>query len=150
MKKIIHRESRYGRVFWYMFFISFLFIGIPLKGQDARHFFVFDGKNMKLNTTEKCIDLGVLQWKKSMNYTLEVRNQSESPLKISNVRGSCGLSVPSWPRKTIAAGGGEKIQVRYDATRLGAFTRNLTIHSTAEKGRTVICISGEVVLPSEP
>lgn len=150
MKKIIHRESRYGRVFWYMFFISFLFIGIPLKGQDARHFFVFDGKNMKLNTTEKCIDLGVLQWKKSMNYTLEVRNQSESPLKISNVRGSCGLSVPSWPRKTIAAGGGEKIQLRYDATRLGSFTRNLTIHSTAEKGRTVICISGEVVLPSEP
>ncbi|MFW5757521.1 MAG: DUF1573 domain-containing protein [Bacteroidota bacterium] len=125
-------------------------ISIPLKAQDNLSVLIFDGKNISTTTPEKCIDFGFLQRKQSMNYTLQIKNQSDIPLKISNVRGSCGLSVPSYPRKTIAAGQQNKIKIRYDTSRLGRFTRNLTIHSNSEKNITIICITGEVQTPAKP
>ncbi len=145
MNKLFYRLIRSGKHLWFFYLVLFFVISIPLKAQDNGSVLIFDGKNISTITHEKCIDFGSLQWKQSMNYSLEVKNQSDIPLKISNVRGSCGLSVPSSPRRTVAAGEQDTIQIRYDASRLGSFTRNLTIHSNSEKGTTIICFTGEVV-----
>jgi len=149
MNKIFYRLIRSGKFLWFFCLLLFFILSIPLKAQETELKLVFDGKKISTTATEKCIDFGSLLWKQSMNYTLEVENQSDIALKISNVRSSCGLSVPSSPRKIIPAGGQDKIQIRYDASRLGSFTRNLTIHSNSEKGTTIICIKGDVVASSE-
>ena len=39
-------------------------------------------------------------------------NTGNKPLKISNAKGSCGCTVPQWPREEIAPGATGEIKVR--------------------------------------
>ena len=45
-------------------------------------------------------------------------NTGNKPLKITNAKGSCGCTVPQWPREEIAPGATGEIKVRYDTKEL--------------------------------
>ena len=91
-------------------------------------------------------------------------NTGNKPLKISNAKGSCGCTVPQWPREEIAPGATGEIKVRYDTKRVGVINKSVTIQSNAlnsdnnkkEKkdadgnvigGTSIIRIKGEVKAP---
>lgn len=77
-------------------------------------------------------------------------NVSNSPAKITNARGSCGCTVPEWPKEEIQPGQPGEIGVRYDTNRVGPFTKTVTI--TTEKGENIqLRITGKVeAKPAEP
>ena len=58
-------------------------------------------------------------------------NTGNKPLKISNAKGSCGCTVPQWPREEIAPGETGEIKVRYDTKRVGVINKSVTIQSNA-------------------
>ena len=58
-------------------------------------------------------------------------NTGNQPLKISNAKGSCGCTVPQWPREEIAPGATGEIRVRYDTKRVGVINKSVTIQSNA-------------------
>jgi len=58
-------------------------------------------------------------------------NTGNKPLKISNAKGSCGCTVPQWPREEIAPGATGEIKVRYDTKRVGVINKSVTIQSNA-------------------
>ena len=58
-------------------------------------------------------------------------NTGNQPLKISNAKGSCGCTVPQWPREEIAPGATGEIKVRYDTKRVGVINKSVTIQSNA-------------------
>ena len=91
-------------------------------------------------------------------------NTGNKPLKISNAKGSCGCTVPQWPREEIAPGATGEIKVRYDTKRVGVSNKSVTIQSNALNsdnitrakkdtdgnvigGTSVIRIKGEVKAP---
>ena len=91
-------------------------------------------------------------------------NTGNQPLKISNAKGSCGCTVPQWPREEIAPGASGEIKVRYDTKRVGVINKSVTIQSNAMNsdnitrakkdadgniigGTSVIRIKGEVKAP---
>ena len=91
-------------------------------------------------------------------------NTGNKPLKISNAKGSCGCTVPQWPREEIAPGATGEIKVRYDTKRVGVINKSVTIQSNALNsdnitrakkdtdgnvigGTSVIRIKGEVKAP---
>ena len=91
-------------------------------------------------------------------------NTGNQPLKISNAKGSCGCTVPQWPREEIAPGATGEIKVRYDTKRVGVINKSVTIQSNALNsdnitrakkdtdgnvigGTSVIRIKGEVKAP---
>ena len=77
-------------------------------------------------------------------------NNGNQPLIITSATGSCGCTVPSFPKDPIAPGEKSVIGVKYDTTRQGAFTKNVTIKSNAVQGDTkVLTIKGNV-LPADP
>ena len=69
--------------------------------------------------------------KKSTLFT----NTGNQPLKITNAKGSCGCTVPSWRKKdgssTWAPGESGEIRVRYDTKRVGVINKSVTIQSNA-------------------
>ena len=78
------------------------------------------------------------------------KNVGKEPLIITMCQGSCGCTVPSFPKDPIAPGEKSVIGVKYDTTRQGAFTKNVTIKSNAVQGDTkVLTIKGNV-LPADP
>lgn len=74
-------------------------------------------------------------------------NNGKEPLIISNARGSCGCTVPTWPKEPIKPGESSVIKVKYDTKRLGAINKSVTITSNAASPTKVVRIKGKIIAP---
>ena len=74
-------------------------------------------------------------------------NIGKEPLIISNAKGSCGCTVPSWTKAPIKPGEKSKIQVKYATDRIGVINKTITISSNASEPTKVIRIKGTVLAP---
>lgn len=54
-------------------------------------------------------------------------NTGNAPLVIQNAKGSCGCTVPDYPKEPIMPGEAGVIDVRYDTKRVGPFTKSVTL-----------------------
>ncbi len=76
-------------------------------------------------------------------------NTGDAPLVISNVRASCGCTMPFYSSTPIEAGQTGTIRVTYDpAGRPGYFTKSITVTSNATIPTTKLYIKG-IVIPRE-
>jgi hypothetical protein len=76
-------------------------------------------------------------------------NNGTEPLTISNAKGSCGCTVPQWPREAVAPGQTGEIKVKYDTKRIGIINKSVTIQSNAVNSPTkIIRIKGEIKAPN--
>ena len=66
---------------------------------------------------------------------------------ISNARGSCGCTVPTWPKEPIKPGTEGVIKVKYDTNRPGPINKSVTITSNAKTPTKVLRIKGNVEVP---
>lgn len=76
-------------------------------------------------------------------------NTGTGPLVISNAKGSCGCTVPSYPKEPIMPGQSEFIKVKYDTKRTGSFTKYVTLTTNAKSNTTTrLKIFGTVDAPA--
>ena len=95
---------------------------------------------------EEIFDFGELPEGPKVETEFIFTNTGSEPLIISNAKGSCGCTVPSWPKTPIAPGETGVIKVVYNtARRPGNFTKTITLTSNAETPSKVIKIRGSVV-----
>jgi hypothetical protein len=73
------------------------------------------------------------------------KNEGKEPLILSNVRSSCGCTVPEWPRQPILPGESEVIKVKYDTKRVGPINKNVQVYSNAKTSPVVLKIEGKVL-----
>jgi len=76
----------------------------------------------------------------------ELTNTGSEPLIISKAKGSCGCTVPEWPKEPIMPGASATMTVRYDTKRVGAINKSVTITSNASnEANKVVRIKGKVM-----
>jgi len=71
-------------------------------------------------------------------------NKGKTPLKLNNVRASCGCTVPTWPREPILPGKTGVIKVMYNTNSIGSFNKSITVDSNAKNASVVLQIKGNV------
>ena len=76
--------------------------------------------------------------------TFEFTNTGDEPLIITDVKSSCGCTVPSKPKGPIAPGESEIIKVKYDTKRVGPIRKTVTVYSNAERTTVSLKIKGKV------
>jgi hypothetical protein len=75
-----------------------------------------------------------------------ITNTGTEPLIISNAKGSCGCTVPEWPKQPIMPGQSASVTVRYDTKRVGPINKSVTISSNATNSpEMVVRIKGNVL-----
>ena len=89
-------------------------------------------------------DYGTIKQGADGGCEFKFKNTGKEPLVISNARGSCGCTVPTWPKEPIMKGQTGTIKVHYDTKRVGAFTKTVTIESNAKTTPRVLTIKGTV------
>lgn len=90
-------------------------------------------------------DYGTVDYAGDGTCEFKFTNTGTAPLIISNAKGSCGCTVPQWPRDPIMPGASAAIKVKYDTKRPGAINKSVTITSNATNSPTkVIRIKGNV------
>lgn len=73
------------------------------------------------------------------------KNTGKADLVLSNVRSSCGCTVPSWPKEPIPPKGTAVIKVKYDTNRVGPINKTVTVESNASNTSKVqLKIKGNV------
>jgi len=81
------------------------------------------------------------------NCEFKFTNTGKEPLIISNAKGSCGCTVPNWPKDPIKPGESGVIKVHYDTNRPGAISKTVTVTSNAKNTSAVLHIKGMVEVP---
>ena len=91
-------------------------------------------------------DFGRISEGEKVSYSFKFANTGKSDLLISNVVASCGCTVPSFPKKPIAPGETEYINVVFDSKgRSGNFTKDVTIYSNTIPNSIQIIIKGNII-----
>jgi len=90
-------------------------------------------------------DFGNIKQNTENPYEFVFTNTGKNPLVISDAKGSCGCTVPEYPKDPIAPGATGKIRVVYSpGTQEGQQTKNVTITANTEPQQTVISIKANV------
>ena len=95
---------------------------------------------------EETIDYGKINRGSDGLRVFEFTNTGDAPLVITNVRSSCGCTIPKKPEDPILPGQQGKIEVEYDTNRAaGPFRKAITVSSNASNPTKILKIKGELI-----
>jgi hypothetical protein len=104
-----------------------------------------DGAGMVF--VSETIDYGTVAYNSDGKREFVFTNNGNKPLIITNAQGSCGCTVPTYPKEPIAPGAKGVIGVKYDTSRAGqAFTKTVTLTTNAAgQPNKTLTIKGNVL-----
>ena len=105
------------------------------------------GPVMTLETT--AVDYGTIEKGADPLRKFKFTNTGTEPLIIKDAKGSCGCTVPTYPKEPIMPGETSEIEVRYDTQRVGMFTKSVTLTTNETDPTHLLTIKGEVKAPKE-
>jgi hypothetical protein len=101
-------------------------------------------------TFEKTVhDYGTVAYNGDGKCEFKFTNTGKEPLILTNVRSSCGCTVPKWPREPILPGDSEVIHVEYKTNRIGSINKSVTVQSNASNNVVRLRIAGRVLGPDQ-
>lgn len=100
------------------------------------------GPQMTLESTE--VDYGLILEDSDPFRYFKFVNTGDEPLVIKHAKGSCGCTVPTYPKEPILPGEAAEIKVRYATNRIGPFTKTITLTTNEESDTKVLRIKGKV------
>jgi hypothetical protein len=102
---------------------------------------------MTFETTE--IDYGAINQNANGERLFSFKNTGDAPIVITQVRSSCGCTVPSYSKEPILPGETSEITVKYATNRVGVFKKTITVMSNAKEPQKTLYIKGNVLSPSK-
>lgn len=122
--------------------VFFLFTGALYGiGQTDKPVMTFQEKEFNFGTFSE--NTGIL------HHSFHFINTGKKPLIISDVKASCGCTVPDWTKEPILPGRPGQIKVSYNpAKQSGAFSKTIQVGSNADVPLITLVVKG-VVIPAE-
>jgi hypothetical protein len=97
---------------------------------------------------ETSYNFGEIQQGESVTHDFILKNTGDADLLISAAKGSCGCTVPQWPKTPIAKGEEATIKVTFNsAGRSGKQNKTVTLVTNAIPNTKVLTINGNVIVP---
>ena len=97
---------------------------------------------------ETSYNFGEIQQGESVTHDFILKNTGDADLIISAAKGSCGCTVPKWPKNPIAKGEEAAIKVTFNsAGRSGKQNKTVTLVTNAIPNTKVLTINGNVIVP---
>jgi len=95
---------------------------------------------------ETFFDFGDIPEGRSNVHIFKFENTGKVPMVITSATGSCGCTVPEWPRTPIAPGAKGEIKVSFDSSnRSGKQDKTVTIEANTVPRTTVLKITSNVM-----
>lgn len=90
-------------------------------------------------------DYGTIEQGSDGSCNFVFTNTGQTPLVLSNVRASCGCTVPTWPREPVLPGKDGTIKVVYNTNLIGSFNKSISVNSNAKNKEVILNIKGSVI-----
>jgi hypothetical protein len=95
--------------------------------------------------TELKYDFGKMKQGVPATHDFVFSNISNKPVVIETATASCGCTTPKWPQAPVMAGKDDKINVGYNATSVGAFSKTITVKLAGVDAPITLTITGDVL-----
>lgn len=110
---------------------------------------VVDSASAPVMSFEKDVhDFGQIVQGEKVSYSFKFTNTGKSDLLITDAKGSCGCTVPEYPRTPVKPGEAGVIDVIFDSTgKSGQQNKKVTITANTVPNTVVLAINGTVEVP---
>lgn len=90
-------------------------------------------------------DFGEIEKGKSVETTFSYKNTGNAPLVITDIKSSCGCTVPEgWSKAPLAPGKSGSFSVKFNGSGSNKITKTITVTANTEKGSEVVKITAFV------
>ncbi len=105
------------------------------------------GDMPEMKFDEEVFDFGKITQGEKVSHAFTFKNTGTKNLIISGASGSCGCTVPEWPKEPIQPGGNGTINVVFSSEgKSGMQEKTVTIVTNCEPATRVIRIKTEIIV----
>ncbi|WP_081694199.1 DUF1573 domain-containing protein [Flavobacterium suncheonense] len=98
---------------------------------------------IKFNETEH--DFGTINEGDKVETTFSITNEGKADLIIINAQGSCGCTVPEWPKEPIKPGASADMKVTFNSSgKTGQQQKTVTLTTNTAEGTEKVTIKANV------
>ena len=102
----------------------------------------------KIELSQDFFDFGEMHQKESVSTEFVIKNTGDAPLLIRSAKGSCGCTVPEWPKEPVAVGEEAVVKVTFNSgNKKGKQNKTVTLVTNAIPSTKVLTIKGTVLVP---
>ncbi len=102
----------------------------------------------EIEFNEDAIEFGEISQGEKVKQRFRFKNVGNSDLIISDAKGSCGCTVPLWPKQPIRPGQEGEIEVVFNSENKSGFVNNkVTLVMNTIPNTKVIALKGTVLTP---
>lgn len=105
----------------------------------------FAAQAQRLEVATPIVDCGQTAYQAPVTAEFEVKNHSNAPLRIRDVRVSCGCTTVDYPTTEIAADARFTVRVTYDGMQMGTFDKSVALYAEGEDKPLMLRMKGRVV-----
>lgn len=91
------------------------------------------------------IDVGEIPQGTPKAIVYEFKNTGKTAVVITQVQGSCGCTATDYTKEPILPGKSAKVTATYNAANKGAFTKTVTVTTSAETAPKILTLKGTVI-----
>ena len=104
-----------------------------------------DGPVTTIRYESEKYEFGVADEGEVVKHMFKFTNTGSEPLIISNCKGSCGCTVPTWPHEPVPPGASAEIKVEFNTKgKPGNQSKRITVTANTVPTDTYLEVSGEV------
>ena len=123
----------------------FILVGIIVAVVSLNFKMVNLEKRGALSWNSLSYDFGQIEKDNPVTAQFSFENTGDQSLMIINVKGSCGCTVADYTKGEIRPGELGEVTATYNAAKVGAFNKTVTVTASAGDEPIVLTIKGEVV-----
>ena len=103
----------------------------------------------QITFAEESFDFGKIKQGDVVDHQFKFKNTGKSDLIITSASGSCGCTVPDWPKNPIPPGEEGKIDVQFNSAGKSGMQRvTVTLVANTIPNTKVLTVTGEVQTPN--
>lgn len=113
--------------------------------EPAKRVVPADGKYPVMTFDKTEHDFGTINIGDKVEYSFSFKNTGEADLIITKAVGSCGCTIPEYPKEAIKPGESAKMKVSFNsAGKHGLQQKSVTIVTNSEKGTESLLIKASI------
>ncbi len=138
-----------------LFLLFYLFVSCTGNDQEVKVDLVKNPASAKAdyNTSmpeiyidNEVFDFGEIIQGESVTHDFIIKNVGKEDLIVNSAKGSCGCTVPNWPKEAISPGKENLITVTFNsAGKLGKQKKTVTLVTNAIPNTKVLTITGTIL-----
>ena len=98
----------------------------------------------EISFEKESYDFKFITHRKPVEAIFKFVNSGKHDLLITDIKTSCGCTIPNWFKEKIKPGKKGEVKIIYDAERLGRFNKTIVVFYNGEKKSKTIEIKGFV------